>query len=233
MNAADLYIDLMIKCLTRIGFGAPPERYDGLDWPDDAETMIGVPRLLNIVELTRSILDDEIPGDLLEAGVWRGGATILMRAVLAAFDEQRTVWVADSFNGLPRPDPSYPKDAGDPHWSYSQLKVNAEEVRSNFRRYGLLEEWVQFIPGWFKDTLPGPVTQLALLRSDGDMYGSTWETLEALYPLLSVGGYVILDDYFGAENGCHVATNDYRAKHDITESLVQIDHSGGYWRRER
>ena len=84
-----------------------------------------------------------------------------------------------------------------------------EEVRERFARYGLLDEQVRFLRGWFRDTLPSaPIERLALLRLDGDLYDSTYDTLAALYPRVSVGGYVIIDDY-DAVDECREAVHDY------------------------
>src|SRR5262249_9338038 len=119
----------------------------GLDWPADAETMIGMQRLTSLQRCVETVLADDIPGDLVECGVWRGGASILMRAVLAAYgDETRSVWLADSFAGLPRPDTAkYKADK----WmrvfvSSPILAVPETEVRANFQRYGLLDDQVRF-----------------------------------------------------------------------------------------
>jgi O-methyltransferase len=152
-----------------------------------------------------------------------------MRAVLAAYgDKTRLVWAADSFEGLPRP--THPRDAGDEHWRYPQLAVSIDEVRSNFARYGLLDDQVRFLQGWFADTLPtAPIDQLAVLRLDGDMYGSTLDALEPLYPKVSPGGFVIIDDY--ALEGCRQAVDDYRARNGVDEDLVKIDHTGVFWRK--
>lgn len=210
-------------------------RAEGRDWPSEAETMIGLKRLDNLQYCIEQVLQQRIPGDLIETGVWRGGASIFMRGVLKAYgDRARLVWVADSFCGLPEPDPSrYPADAGDRHHRVPQLAVSLEEVRGNFARYGLLDEQVRFLPGWFSDTLPrAPVNRLALLRLDGDMYGSTMEALTSLYPKLAVGGYVIVDDY-GAVPGCRAATEDFRAQQGVTEPLERIDWTGVFWKRLR
>ncbi|REF35939.1 TylF/MycF family methyltransferase [Thermasporomyces composti] len=210
----------------------PETRRAGRDWPRLAHTMVGTKRLDNLRFCIEQVLREDVPGDLIETGVWRGGAAIFMRGVLAAYGvTDRVVWLADSFSGLPAPDVSkYPADAGDPLHTFSELAVSLEEVRENFRRYGLLDEQVRFLPGWFHDTLPtAPVERLAVLRLDGDMYGSTIEALEALYPKLSPGGYCIVDDY-GAVEGCRRAVEDYRAAHGITAPLVAIDADGVYWR---
>jgi O-methyltransferase len=207
----------------------------GEDWPRSAETMVGNVRLNNLRTCIESILDDHVPGDLLEAGAWRGGAAIFMRGVLAAYKvTERTVWVADSFRGLPPPDISaYPADVDHDLTARPELAVSLEEVRANFLRYELLDERVQFLAGWFRDTLPGaPVDRLAVLRVDGDLYGSTTEALSALYPKLSVGGYVIVDDY-GAIEPCRKAVHNFRTAHSITEAIVRVDWTGIYWRKER
>ncbi|WP_374216223.1 TylF/MycF family methyltransferase [Frankia sp. R82] len=210
----------------------PEHRGDGRDWPRLAHTMTGERRMRNLQDCTEQVIRDGVPGDLIETGVWRGGACILMRGVLAAYGvDDRTVWVADSFAGLPVPSPRYAADAGDRHHEYTTLAVSVEQVRDNFRRYGLLDDQVRFLPGWFRDTLPqAPVERLAVLRLDGDMYESTIDALSALYPKLSPGGFCIVDDY-GAVPGCRAAVDDYRAAHGIDEPITSVDWTGVYWRR--
>lgn len=211
----------------------PAKRAEGRDWPADAETMVGLRRLDNVQACVERALAEGVPGDLLEAGVWRGGAAILMRAVLAAHGvADRRVWVADSFEGLPPPDAErYPADAGDRHWTRSELAVSADEVRENFARYGLLDDRVRFLEGWFEDTLPvAPVEQLAVLRADGDMYGSTMDILRSMEPRVAPGGFVIIDDY-GAIEQCRRAVEDYRAEAGIEDEIHEVDWTGVYWRK--
>ncbi|MDQ3896510.1 MAG: TylF/MycF family methyltransferase [Actinomycetota bacterium] len=211
----------------------PGARAEGLDYSSDATTMIGHRRLDNLQECIVRVLRDGVPGDLIETGVWRGGAAIFMRAVLKAYgDTRRKVWVADSFQGLPRPDTRrYPADVASNLWTMSGLAVSLDSVRENFRRYGLLDDQVRFLPGWFRDTLPGaPIHRLAVLRLDGDMYESTMDALSALYDKVVPGGYVIVDDY-GAVEGCRRAVDQFRREQAITEDLHRIDWTGVYWRR--
>jgi O-methyltransferase len=213
----------------------PHDRAEGRDHPPDAETMIGLRRLDDLQERIVDVLRSDVPGDLFEAGVWRGGAAIFMRGALEALgDEQRSVWAADSYAGLPKPDAeTYPHDAGDRFWRNRHLAVPLSTVQENFRRYGLLDDRVRFLEGWFEDTLPtAPVERIAVLRLDGDMYGSTIVALRSLYPKLSVRGYAIVDDY-GAVPACRAAVDDFRAEQGITEELVEIDWTGVCWRRER
>lgn len=210
----------------------PAKRASGLDWPPLADTMIGLKRLDNLQMCIENVIHNNIPGDLIETGVWRGGASIFSRAVLKAYGvTDRTVWVADSFEGLPAPDPdNYPQDIGDTHHEIKFLAVSCEQVKANFAKYGLLDEQVKFLKGWFKDTLPGaPIERLAVMRLDGDMYESTMDALINLYPKLSVGGYVIIDDY--TLKGCYQAVHDFRSTYGITDEIIDIDGSGAYWQR--
>lgn len=205
----------------------------GVDYTTEADTMIGRFRLDNLQACVTDVLRRGVPGDLIETGVWRGGASIFMRAVLRAYGvTDRVVWVADSFQGLPRPDPArYPADTDDALWKASALAVPVDQVKANFASYGLLDDQVRFLVGWFRDTLPtAPIDRLAVLRLDGDMYESTMDALGALYPRLSVGGYVIVDDY-GAIASCRQAVEDFRAQHGITAEIQRIDWTGVYWKR--
>ena len=210
-------------------------RTEGKDWPAEADTMIGLKRLDNLQYCITEVIRKNVPGDLIETGVWRGGASIFMRAVLKAYEDRtRLVWVADSFEGLPKPDERYPQDVGDQFWkSKHTLGVSLDQVKANFSRYGLLDEQVRFLVGWFKDTLAtAPINQLAVLRLDGDMYSSTMDSLKSLYPKLSLGGYVIIDDY-GAVPACKQAVDDFRAEYKITERLLQVDWTAVFWEKLR
>ena len=212
----------------------PRMREIGIDWPSRAESMIGLRRMDNIQQCVSAVVQDGVPGDLIETGVWRGGAVIFMRAVLEAYgDTSRTVWCADSFEGLPAPNVAvYAADAGDRLHELGGLAVGVDQVKNNFRRYGLLDDQVKFLVGWFKDTLPtAPIDKLSILRLDGDMYESTWQAIEALYPKLSPGGFCIIDDFGSFVDQAQKAVHDYRAQHGITDEIVDIDGSGAYWRK--
>lgn len=210
----------------------PVLRSEGRDQPFDAETMVGTKRLDNIEHCVTTVIKDGIPGDLLEAGVWRGGSAIFMRALLEVLgDETRSVWAADSFQGLPRPDASISADRGDKHHQNVSLAVSLDEVKSNFRKYGFLDARVRFLEGWFSETLPGaPLESLAVLRADGDMYASTMDILVPLYPKVSEGGFVIIDDY-GAIPACRQAVDDFRSANTITDPMTTIDWTGVCWRK--
>ncbi|MGA8330985.1 MAG: TylF/MycF/NovP-related O-methyltransferase [Mycobacterium sp.] len=206
-------------------------RFMGRDWPSLAFSMIGGVRMRNLRHACETVLLDGVEGDFIETGVWRGGACILMRGILEAYgDDARRVFVADSFAGLPPPDAErFPADINDGHHTYTQLQVSRADVENNFRRFGLLDQQVVFLEGWFKDTLPAaPIDRLAVLRLDGDMYESTIEALNALYHKVSYGGFVIIDDYFLPP--CAQAVHDFREHHGITAPILPIDGVGTYWR---
>lgn len=207
--------------------------YGGM-WPTRAHTMIGIPRLDNLQYCVEEVLRSGILGDLIETGVWRGGASIFMRGILKAYGcGDRRVWVADSFQGLPPVDKEkYPDDAALALHRFQDLAVSLEEVQKNFARYGLLDAQVVFVKGWFRDSLPvAGIERLAVMRLDGDLYESTMDALENLYAKLSAGGFVIIDDY-NAVKGCNDAVDEFRTRLNIRASLSLIPGCGAYWRKD-
>jgi O-methyltransferase len=199
---------------------------------DVSHTMIGRRRLDNLEACLEHIVADGVRGDLIETGVWRGGAVIFMRGFLAAYEiTDRIVWAADSFEGLPTP--SLPQDAGyDGSATVAPgLAVNIEAVKDLFERYGLLDGQVRFLKGWFRDTLPSaPIERLALLRLDGDLYESTMDALTALYDKVSAGGFVIIDDFHSCPP-CRLAIEEFRRARGIDDEMVQIDPQSVFWRK--
>lgn len=245
MTETRLYIDLLMQVIANTVYGDHPQdpwsggayrddlRAEGRDWPSQAHSMIGLRRLENLRDLTERVLREGVVGDLIETGVWRGGACILMRGIVKAYgDTGRQVVVADSFEGLPPPEEeAYPADRGDTHHTFKELAISLDEVRENFARYGLLDTQVEFLKGWFRDTLPGLRNRnFALIRLDGDMYGSTMDALTNLYDRLSHGGFCIIDDY-GAIPACKSAVDDFRAARSITDALVPVDWTGVWWQK--
>lgn len=246
LRVAKRYLDLIENCLSGSIYEDPPlkvldsanefnaqTREYGWDWPSKAHTMIGRKRLNNFRQLIETALMNGTPGDIVETGVWRGGACILARAVLDAYgDKGRSVWLADSFEGLPLPKETlYPADAGDQFHSFSELAVNLETVKENFEKYGLLDDQVKFVVGWFDQTLPSiKVQEISVLRLDGDMYESTIVALDNLYSKVSLGGFVIVDDYH-VVSGCKKAIHDFAERNHFEPKLVEIDGVGVYWQK--
>jgi hypothetical protein len=259
-QARDLYLELLIGALTHTVYAEvdrvePPmrvveafqaavaasgesgldfekSRAEGKDWPLYAQSMVGLKRMRNVRWCVETVLSDDVPGDLIEAGVWRGGVGILMRGILKAYGvEDRMVWLADSFEGLPPPDTDrYPADAGSWAHELELLAASADEVRDNFRRYGLLDDRVRFVEGWFRDTLPALRDgSWSVLRLDGDMYEATMDGLVNLYDGLSPGGFVIVDDF--ALPACREAVEDFRRERSIDELIEPIDWTAVFWRK--
>lgn len=193
---------------------------------EDAETMLGIRQLDQMQACITDVIMRKVPGDVLEAGVWRGGMTIFMRGVLKAMgDHQRRVWVADSFEGLPDPEKAFDSFG----WKKGAMAISLDQVRANFLRYGLLDEQVMFLKGFFNDTLPdAEITALSVLRVDADLYESTRDVLKHLYPKLSVGGYAVFDDYQNLKD-CQHAIDEYRLQHRIEDPIVKIDKRAVYW----
>jgi hypothetical protein len=244
-----LYLDLLEKSLTDELYGERPDdvrwrsflqrlrhpyltRRGAFPWPGRAHTMIGRKRLRHLRELVEDVISNNVPGHLIETGVWRGGACILMRGILAAHGVQdRRVYCADSFEGLPPPDSKYPADKRDRLHAFTELAVSEEAVRSNFAAYGLLDEQVVFLKGFFAATLPKLKDErFALIRLDGDMYGSTITALNNLYDRLSPSGYVVIDDYGGIRS-CAKAVTDFLAQRGLTPKIEPVDESCVWWQK--
>lgn len=236
-----LYHDIERSELLRLGDYAlvkrapfdPERRRIGRDFSVQAHTLVGFERLDNIQYCVETVISEDIPGDFIETGVWRGGSCVFMRGLLKAYGiENRSVWLADSFQGLPRPnEQQYPDDKGSRFHEMDVLAVPLDSVREIFERYGLLDDQVRFLKGWFRDTLPNaPIEKLAVLRLDGDMYESTMDVLRSLYSRVPPGGFVIVDDY-GAYAACRKAVHDFRDEHGVSEPIREIDWTGVYWRK--
>jgi O-methyltransferase len=211
------------------------ERILGLN-PDKSDrlTMLA-PLILDNVEYCINQCDiNKIEGDFVETGVWKGGAVILAYNLYKKSGQERKVYAYDSFEGLPKPNAEkYPVDEGDIHWTLQELAVSIENVKENFELFSPIDDSVIFIKGWFKDTIPNnTIEKISVLRLDGDMYESTIDVLDYLYPKLSVGGFCIIDDF--AHKGANAAVMDYRRDHLIDDEIFVIDSTKGsypssYW----
>jgi O-methyltransferase len=208
-------------------------RSAGMDWPLFGLTMLGLARLDDLQSCVEDVVRSSVEGDVIEAGSWRGGASMLIRATLNSLgDSERTVWVADSFQGFPAAsngDSDQPL-AGDLA-AFDFLAVPVQEVEENFSRFGL-REGVRFVEGFFEQTLPALAGgRWSIVRLDGDSYQATRVALEALYDGLSVGGHLIVDDYLSVDE-CRAAVDEFRAQRGITEPIVEIDWSSVRWQRK-
>lgn len=191
--------------------------------------------LVDLANLVHIILDQNIPGDFVECGVWRGGGGLLMADLLRqAGSRDRRVWLCDSFQGMPPAGaidgPAAIAEAGDP---LSPLHVNnsrvaLEDVRRTVAEFGLTD-YMRFVPGWFEETLPvqrdriGPI---AILRIDCDWYASVRACLDNLYDQVVDGGFVVLDDYF-AYDGCAVAVHEFLGSRRLAHRIESVVGSWG------
>jgi len=222
-----------IKLITNDAANNAHTAFDLRNYTELSHTMIGKKRLENIRYCVEKVINDNVPGDFIETGVWKGGATIFMKGILNAYGiSNRNVWVADSFEGVPIP--SHIEDEGfiiDAR-VLPVLAVSEEEVRELFVRYDLLDESIKFLKGWFRDTLSSaPIDSLAILRLDGDLYESTMDALNPLYSKVSKGGFVIVDDYYSCYP-CNKAVTDFRSINNINDDIVQIDAQSVFWRKQ-
>jgi len=195
-----------------------------------SHTMIGRKRLEGLEQCLDHIRQKGVTGDLMECGVWRGGAGIFMAGYLRHHGICETkVILADSFDGLP---PSTAQADMKIHLEkeiYPELAVSLEEVKRNFETYGLLDGHIHFLEGWFKDTLGDtPSDQIALLRLDGDLYSSTMDALLGTYHRVVPGGIVIIDDW-GVLPPCRQAVEDFFAHRGQDVPHVTAMDWSGVW----
>jgi len=250
LRGGNRYLDLLKRSLTNLIYdddvntmpwqsGVKVKRENRLVgdvWPSRAKTMVGRVRLDHLQYCVEEVVRRGVPGVLMETGVWRGGASILMTAVLQDMGEYaRRVYVCDSFAGLPPP--RLKEDEGAKWHEYDSLAVSIEEVQDNFRRYGIVDHSrgaanIHFLKGWFNETMPQAaegIDQIAVLRLDGDMFESTMDVLTHMYPKVAIGGYVIVDDF--AIQECARAVMLYRALQGIQEPMFSLTGGAVYWRR--
>lgn len=200
-------------------------RLNGLHWA--GYTMIGWRRLDNLEQCINAVVKELVPGCIVEAGVWKGGACIFANAVLKELRAVRNIYVCDIFSG------TFPKPTNeDDQWTevndFSPLAIGLQEVRNNFAKFGMLTDNVIFKEGWFSDTLRTIKEPVAILRIDGDTYQSTMDSL-ALEPQVPSGGYIIMDDWAIASS--KKAFLEYFKGTVTEEDLVQVDSLSRYWRK--
>lgn len=193
-------------------------------------TMVGRGALVDLGRMVRAVLTFDIPGDLVECGVWRGGASFLMADLLRRAEAtDRKVWLFDSFEGLPPPRPvdgpaalAYVQNTDSPDY-YDNCRASLEEVRRTAAELGVAA-YTEVIKGWFEQTLPlfrerlGPI---AILRIDGDWYSSVRCCLENLLDQVVEGGLVVVDDYY-AFDGCRLAVHEFFSERQLTYALESV-----------
>ena len=202
-------------------------------------SMTSLERLYAMYQATEYVCKAGIPGSIVECGVWRGGSMMMAALTLQALgDTSRSLLLFDTFEGLPKPNPTEDVDLWG-HCAYNEwtrrrltdessdwAHASIEEVRENLGSTGYPPEKLEFIKGMVQNTLPrtSPET-IALLRLDTDWYESTVCELNHLYPHLSDGGVLIVDDY-GHMRGQRKAVDEYFSSHNEVVLLNRVDYSG-------
>lgn len=233
MELTNLYLELLKRALNNylyLGGDIPfPQfeisdfRSDGWTIPESSQphSLLASVKLNALQLLMFDVVSNNVPGDFLEAGIYKGGTAIFMRAFLKVHNiSGKVVWAADSFEGIPQTK-KY-KHVNDPvdKWA-DRWSAGYEEVLANFRRYDLLDEQVRFIKGYFSDSLPNaPFQRLSLARLDADSYESTMDALQSVYPKMSHGGYMIIDDWHLPS--CRQAVIDFRKSMRISDPVQFI-----------
>lgn len=206
-------------------------------------TMTSPRRCSMLWDICQNAVRKSVPGAFVECGVWKGGSAAIMGLALNHARQTRPLHLFDSFEGLPQPG----QQDGDDAIAYSNGQAAGELNSIHKCEAGLAEvrgylidhlrlppKELFFHVGWFQNTVPAIAPQIgpiAVLRLDGDWYDSTRICLEHLYPLLSPGGALILDDYF-CWAGCRKATDEFRATHGISTRIRRIDIDSGFWWKE-
>jgi O-methyltransferase len=199
-------------------------------------TMVPTESLMELAHQVRAVLSEDIPGNFVECGVWRGGAALLMAELLRqAGVKDRKVWLFDSFEGLPPPQEidgsaalAYAKDTTGP-WHFENCNASLEEVQGTAQRLGLTA-YTEFVKGWFEDTLPANqerIGTIAILRIDADWYASVRSCLEHLYDRVVPGGFVIFDDYY-TYDGCAIAVHEFLGNRSLSYRLEGVIRQSKY-----
>lgn len=200
-------------------------RINGLDW--NGYTMIGLRRLDNLEYCINSIISNNIPGAIVECGVWRGGACIFANGVLKENSIERNIYVCDVFDGT-FPKPLQECDEWTEKHDFNPLIVSLQQVKKNFTKFNLLTDNVIFKKGWFSDSLGSIKEPISILRIDGDTYQSTMDSL-VLEPLIPSGGYIIMDDW--AIDVSKKAFLDYFNGRVTENDVIPVDSLSVYWKK--
>jgi len=200
-------------------------------------TITSVQKMYALYIATKYIVEHNIPGDLVECGIFKGGSSMLMALTLRKLNTtQRKIYLYDTYTGMPKPskdDTNYRNEDMEGLWKRKQKKDHNEllygpldEVRANMYSTGYPQENIKFVKGMVEETLPKIIPdKIAILRLDTDWYESTYHELLHLFPRLSVHGVLLLDDY-GCLKGAKKATNQYFKENGIKVLLNRVDYSG-------
>ena len=190
-------------------------------------SMAGPARLRALHDAVAHVVARGVPGDVVECGTARGGSAALMGLALARAQAPRTLWVFDTFAGIP------PATEADPDFAIARLytgdfRGEQAEVEALFARIGVLDR-ARLVKWLFQDTVPvAPIGAIAVLHLDGDWYESVKVCLDHLYDRVSPGGVIQIDDY-GHWEGARKAVDEFLARRRLTPRLRWIDYTGRQW----
>ena len=199
-------------------------------------TMTSVESLYYTYRSAKYVIENNIPGDFVECGVWKGGNTMMVALTLMKMkNNDRNIYLYDTFEGMSEPtekDISYKNEDADIEWKESQKgKINEwcysplDEVKNNLYSTGYPKDKLFFVKGKVEDTIPGTLPgQISVLRLDTDWYESTYHELLHLYPLLSKNGFLIIDDY-GYWKGAREAVEQYFGENKVKIFMNRLDNS--------
>lgn len=183
--------------------------------------------LEKLCSLSLDVAQRNIPGDIVECGVYNGGSA---GALVLPMEDTRTLWLYDSFEGLPTSTPG--KDSTDAEPYEGRCRGDQSTAVNTVRSTGF-EGKIQIRAGWFADTFfqPGP-EEIAILHLDADWYAGTIESLARFYNRVSLGGIIVLDD-FGHWEGCRRAFYSFCAQKKIAPLLERYGHTVAWWQKGR
>ena len=208
---------------------------DWVPWGRYSYSGIGHESLNNLRYCCEDVLTRGVKGEFVEAGIWRGGCVIYMALLAQYYGHDRMTWGFDSFEGMPPLNTECPHEVTD-YLALTGLAVSMKEVLQGIQLFRLEGTPIRLVPGWLKDTLdppPDDLQSISVLRLDNDYYESTKLSLNKLYPLVSRGGWVIVDDY-DCVPGATTAVSEYRAEHQVTSPLFRMNRKDGvgvYWQK--
>jgi O-methyltransferase len=197
-------------------------------------SMLSTIRLITLYQLVRDVQQRGLKGDIVECGVWNGGAAAMMARSLqdAGGTKQRSLWLFDSFEGLPPPGKNDGKSITE-HYFKGLCKGSLDQVKAIFDKLEVSFDHVKIVKGWLEDTLHiNSIGQVVLLHIDTDWYESVKSTLEHMYDKVVAGGYIVVDDFYFHE-GCRRAVSDFLKERGFESKIqmIKVDRSAVYFQK--
>lgn len=199
-------------------------------------TMTSIERMFALYQAVQYVVNNKVHGDYVECGVWRGGSSMVAAlAFIKRNDISRKFYLYDTFEGMSQPgknDKYFKGESVIESWDSISKKdkifcyAGLAEVKENMVSTGYPENQIEYIQGKVEETMPGNLPEkISILRLDTDWYESTKHELKHLYPIVTQGGVVILDDY-GHWVGAKKAVDEYFSEYGFQPLLQRIDYSG-------